>query len=167
MLFNVFKVEVLKTHGGSLRLWISKGDLEIDKSVGLELEEEKKLKIFGSKKIKEFKNQALRKKKSFINFIKKSKIENKTVYAYGAAAKGISFLNFCGKEAKNLSGIFDKNKMKQNCYTPGLNIKILDPERIYKLKPDYLIILPWNIKEEIKEEFSFVKNWGGEFILFE
>ena len=58
-------------------------------------------------------------------------------------------------------------KMKQNCFIPGLNIKILDPKNIRKFKPDYLIILPWNLKQEIKKELYFIREWGGEFILFE
>ena len=62
---------------------------------------------------------------------------------------------------------FDKNEMKQGCYIPGLNIEILDPKKIEKIRPDYIIILPWNIKEEIQKELSFISNWSGKFITFE
>ena len=166
-LFKVFKIEKLKTHGGSLRLWITKGNLKIDKSVNLELNDEIKEKIFDKKKLVNFSNNAIKKRNKFINFINKCKRENKKVYAYGAAAKGISFLNYCGENSNFINAIFDKNKMKQNCYIPGVKIKILDPKEIEKHKPDFIIILPWNLKNEIKNELKFIKTWGGKFISFD
>ena len=63
--------------------------------------------------------------------------------------------------------MFDKNEMKQGCYIPGLNIEILDPKHINEIKPDYIIILPWNLKKEIKKDLSFISNWGGKLISFE
>jgi len=166
-LFKVFKIEKLKTHGGSLRVWITKGNIKIDNSVNLELNDETKEKIFDPKKLMKFNNYAIKKREKFIKFINECKRNNKTVYAYGAAAKGISFLNYCGKDSIFISAIFDKNKMKQNCYIPGLKIKILDPAEIQKQKPDFIIILPWNLKNEIKKELKFIKSWGGKFISFE
>ena len=166
-MFKVFKIEKLKTHGGSLRVWITKGNIKIDNSVYLELTDEAKEKIFDHKKLMKFNNNAIKKREKFVKFINECKINNKTVYAYGAAAKGISFLNYCGKDSVFISAIFDKNKMKQNCYIPGLKIKILDPAEIQKQKPDFIIILPWNLKNEIKKELKFIKSWGGQFISFD
>ena len=157
--FKIFKIDHLLTHGGSLRLWISKGNVYIQDSVIKELDEEHVQKIFSKEKIRLFEKNANDKKIEFLQFLNKCKKDNKSVFAYGAAAKGISFLNFCGNQSKNILAIFDKNKMKQNCYIPGLNIKILDPIEIKRLKPDFIIILPWNLKEEIKKELAYIKQW--------
>ncbi len=165
--FKVFKIDQLDTQGGSLRLWISKNKIKIDKSVDNERMIEKLDQIFETKNLKSFYINAINKKEKFSIFIEKVSKDNKKVCAYGAAAKGISFLNFCGSKAKYISAIYDKNKMKQGCYIPGLNIEIFDPKEIKKHKPDFIIILPWNLKEEIKKELMFIKSWGGKFITFD
>ena len=76
-------------------------------------------------------------------------------------------LNFCGNSARKILGIFDKNEMKQNCFIPGLNIEILNPNLINNIRPDYIIILPWNLKDEIEQDLHFISNWGGKFVSFE
>ena len=164
---KVFNLEKIKTHGGSLRLWLSKNPKIIKDSVIKERKSEKDEKIFQISLLKQFSINAETKKKKFLVFLKKAKKDNKSVCAYGAAAKGISFLNFCGKDSKYISCIYDKNIMKQGCFIPGLDIKILDPNKIKDDKPDYIIILPWNIKKEIKNELKFINSWGGKFITFE
>lgn len=166
---KVFKVERLLTHGGSIRLWITKksNHLPIHESVHLERKYELNSQIFDKSILELFSKEALNRVDKFNNFIKSLKPKNLKIYAYGAAAKGISFLNFCGDQARSIQGVFDKNEMKQGCYIPGLNIEILDPKKIKKIRPDYIIILPWNIKEEIQKELSFISDWGGKFITFE
>ena len=114
-----------------------------------------------------FSRECFKRKDRFNNFLNEEKNKNLKIYAYGAAAKGISFLNFCGDNCKKILGVFDKNEMKQGCYIPGLNIEILDPKHINEIKPDYIIILPWNLKKEIKKDLSFISNWGGKLISFE
>ena len=126
-----------------------------------------KSEIFNSSTLISFSKKAFNRKEKFDNFVKKVMNENKTIFAYGAAAKGISFLNFCGNSAKKISGVFDKNKMKQGSFIPGLRIEILNPNYIKEIKPDYIIILPWNLKEEIIKEFNFISNWNGKFVSFE
>ena len=166
---KVFKVEKLDTHGGSIRLWLAKksNDIKIQKNVHLERSKELKSKIFDSETLKLFSRECFKRKDRFNNFLNEEKNKNLKIYAYGAAAKGISFLNFCGDNCKKILGVFDKNEMKQGCYIPGLNIEILDPKHINEIKPDYIIILPWNLKKEIKKDLSFISNWGGKLISFE
>ncbi len=166
---KVFRVEKLDTHGGSIRLWIAKksNDIKIQNNVHLERSKELKSKIFDSETLKLFSRECCKRKDRFNNFLNDEKNNNLKIYAYGAAAKGISFLNFCGYNCKKILGVFDKNKMKQGCFIPGLDIEILDPKRIKEIKPDYIIILPWNLKKEIKKDLSFISNWGGKLISFE
>lgn len=166
---KVFRVEKLDTHGGSIRLWLAKksNDIKIQKNVHLERSKELKSKIFDSETLKLFSRECFKRKDRFNNFLNEDKNKNLKIYAYGAAAKGISFLNFCGDNCKKILGVFDKNEMKQGCYIPGLNIEILDPKHINEIKPDYIIILPWNLKKEIKKDLSFISNWGGKLISFE
>jgi len=166
---KVFKVEKLQTHGGSIRLWITKksNDLPIHDSVHLERTYELNSQIFDKSVLEFFSKESFNRVNKFNNFIKSLKTKKLKIYAYGAAAKGISFLNFCGDHARSIQGVFDKNEMKQGCYIPGLNIEILDPKKIKEIRPDYIIILPWNIKEEIQKELSFISDWSGKFVTFE
>ena len=97
-----------------------------------------------------------------INLLKRKK--NK-ISIYGASGKGQALLQFCKLDFKKIDYVFDKSKLKQNCYTPGTYIKVKNPSEINKIKPDYLLLLSWNIKDEIlKQEKKFVKN-GGKFII--
>ena len=96
------------------------------------------------------------------NILKKKKI----IHAYGAAAKGNTFLNFCKINNKQINIIYDANKKKTNKFLPGSHIKILDPSKIQKLKPDYIVVLPWNIFDEIKKQLSYTKNWNCKLITF-
>lgn len=166
---KVFRVERLPTHGGSLRLWFTKksSNQSIEKSVHLERLYELDSRIFDKSVLEFFSKESFNRVNKFNNFIKSLKTKKLKIYAYGAAAKGISFLNFCGDQAKLIQGVFDKNQMKQGRYIPRLNIEILDPLDIRKIQPDYIIILPWNLKNEIEEELSFISDWGGKLISFE
>ena len=166
---KIFRIERLNTHGGSLRLWMSKKSnaIEVENNVNLEKSFELDAKIFSHKTLEDFSLEAFKRKEKFEDFLNKDQNKKLKIYAYGAAAKGISFLNFCDKYADKISGVFDKNKMKQGCFIPGLNIEILDPENIKDIKPDYIIILPWNLKDEIQEDLSYISNWGGKFVSFE
>ena len=92
--------------------------------------------------------------------------ENKKVVAYGAAAKGNTLLNFCGIKGTDLiSYVMDASPHKQNKYLPGSRIPVFHPAKILETQPDYVMILPWNLKEEISEQLSFIKSWGGKFIV--
>ena len=85
---------------------------------------------------------------------------------YGAPAKGNTLLNYCGIGTEYIEYTVDKNPYKQSRYLPGSHIPIELPDKIKETKPDYVLILPWNIKDEIMEQMSFIKSWGGKFVTF-
>ena len=84
---------------------------------------------------------------------------------YGAPAKGNTLLNYCKINTKHIDYTVDLNQFKQGFFLPGTHLEIKDPSIINNTKPDYVIILPWNIKDEIMEQLSFIKNWGGRFVI--
>jgi hypothetical protein len=87
------------------------------------------------------------------------------IVGYGAPAKGNTLLNYCGIRTDFLDYTVDRSPHKQNCYLPGSHIPVKHPDRIREDKPDYILILPWNIKEEIIEQMGFIREWGGRFII--
>jgi C-methyltransferase C-terminal domain len=103
-------------------------------------------------------------KSSILSFLIDARQNNKQVIGYGAPAKGNTLLNYCGIKPDLLPCVVDRNPYKQGKYLPGSLIPIKAPERIRIEKPDYVWILPWNIKEEVEEEMAIVREWGGQFI---
>jgi hypothetical protein len=93
------------------------------------------------------------------------KRDGKTIVGYGAPAKSVTLLNFCGVAADFLEFTVDRAPSKQGRYLPGVRIPILPPEAIFEAKPDYVLILPWNIKDEIKAQMEGIRSWGGRFIV--
>jgi len=89
----------------------------------------------------------------------------KSIAAYGAPAKGNTLLNYCGIGTDFIDYTVDRNPHKQGLYLPGSRIPIYGPEKIFETKPDYMLILPWNLKDEIMEQMALIKDWGGSFIL--
>jgi hypothetical protein len=89
----------------------------------------------------------------------------KRIVGYGAPAKGNTLLNYCGIRTDFLDYTVDRSPYKQNCYLPGSHIPITHPDRIRGDRPDYILILPWNIKEEIMEQMGYIREWGGRFIV--
>ena len=90
---------------------------------------------------------------------------DKKVVAYGAAAKGNTLLNYCGVKSDLIAFVADLSPYKQGKYLPGSRIPILAPEEIEKQKPDYILILPWNIKVEIVKQLNYIHSWGGKFVI--
>ena len=164
---EIFDVEELDVHGGSLRLFIKKMGQTKNTSNNLKklLKEEKEFGIAKKEKYQNFQNQILEKKISIWRFFSKAKKENKKIACYGAPAKGNTMLNYCqiGKDFINFT--VDKNPAKQGKLLPGTHIPIFNPKKIHEFKPDYLVILPWNLKEEIVEEMRFIRKWGGKFVV--
>jgi hypothetical protein len=93
------------------------------------------------------------------------KASGKKIVGYGAPAKGNTLLNFCGITTKHLPFTVDLSPHKQGHYLPGTHIPVLSPEQIEKEKPDFVMILPWNLKEEIKKQLQFIQEWGGKFVI--
>ncbi len=102
-------------------------------------------------------------KRVFLEFLVEAKRAGKTIAGYGAAAKGNTLLNYCGVRGDFIDYVVDKNPYKQNRYLPGVHIPIAGPEKLAQTKPDYVLILPWNIKDEVLEQMKHIRSWGGKF----
>jgi hypothetical protein len=105
-------------------------------------------------------------KRTILSFLIDALESGKTIAAYGAPAKGNTLLNYCGIRSDFVDFTVDRSPHKQSHYLPGTHIPIFHPDRIKETKPDYLIILPWNLKEEIMDQMSFIREWGGKFVVF-
>ena len=164
---RIFNVEELNTHGGSLRVYgCHMDDVRKTRSaVDLLLKKERKS---GLQKIETYKSFQLRVdiiKNDLIKFLSEQKIKGKKVVAYGAAAKGNTLLNYCRIKEDLLPMIFDAAQIKQGCFMPGSHIPILSPEHIIEIKPDYVLILPWNIFDEIKMQNAILEKNGTKFLV--
>jgi len=165
---TLFDVEELSTHGGSLRIYAKHEEDETkpvtEKTSSLRNREIKtgladiNYYLAFSEKVKAVKREALK-------FLIRAKEENKNIVGYGAPAKGNTFLNYCGIRTDFLDYTVDKSPHKQGHYLPGSRIPIVAPDMISETKPDYILILPWNIKEEIMKQTSFIREWGGKFVI--
>ena len=164
-----FDVQEIQTHGGSLRVFskhIEDKSKQISTSVELLLSKEKSLGVDTLAYYQGFQQKTEKIKDDLITFLIRAKNEKKVVVAYGAAAKGNTLLNFCGIKGRDLiSYVMDASPHKQNKLLPGSRIPVFHPEKIVETKPDYVIIFPWNLKEEISEQLSFIKSWGGKFVV--
>ena len=151
----ICEVEELNTHGGSLRVWISRNkNSKIDNSVNRILKEERLFELEKIKTYQKFQDNALNIKFATLNFLLNCKKNKISVIGYGAAAKGNTLLNYCGIKSDLLPFIFDKARSKQGKYLPGSHIPIIDIKEIKNFKKSKMLLLPWNLLEEIKKEFS-------------
>ena len=100
-----------------------------------------------------------------MSFLIEAKEKGSSVVCYGAAAKGNTLLNYCGIREDFVDYVVDKNPHKQDRFLPGTHVPICSPERIMETKPDYVLILPWNIQDEVIEQMSGVREWGGKFVV--
>ena len=103
-------------------------------------------------------------KRSLLEFLTRAKTEVRRVAGYGAPGKGNTLLNYCGIRTDFLDFTVDRNPYKQGKYTPGAHIPILAPEAIQAARPDYLLLLPWNLTEEIVTQCAYIREWGGQFV---
>ncbi len=163
---RIWKVEELPTHGGSLRIYAChNADIrERQESVDLVLKEEEKRGLQDIKTYLEFQPRANKIKDDLLSFLIEKKHQGKSVVGYGAAAKGNTLLNYAGVKPDLIPFVCDAAKSKQGKFMPGSHIPILPPGELSRLKPDYLIILPWNIANEIQEQNNFLKDGGTKFV---
>jgi 2-polyprenyl-3-methyl-5-hydroxy-6-metoxy-1,4-benzoquinol methylase len=163
----IFDVENLTTHGGSLRVYAkhNSSDRKVESKVKecLDIENAKGLNTLAY--YKEFHLKAEKVKYALLDFLITQKRAGKTVAAYGAAAKGNTLLNFCGIKNDLISFVADANPHKQNKYLPASHIPVLDENYIKTTKPDFILILPWNLKDEITKQLSYISEWGGQFVV--
>lgn len=164
----VFDVEEIPTHGGSLRVYAchaEKPPYPTEKRVALMKTKEKEAGLYDLKTYTSFQEKVTPVKKDLVQFLKKAKKEGKQVAGYGAPAKGNTLLHYCGVKPDLLPYTVDRSPHKQGRYLPGTHIPIYAPEKIQETKPAYVLILPWNIRGEIMEKMSFVRDWGGKFVV--
>jgi len=164
---RVFDIEELSTHGGSLRIYgCHDSDLRAMEPVVLEmLEREKAFGLQDLSVYRGFQQKANKVKNDFIAFLVEQKREGKSVSAYGAAAKGNTLMNYAGVKNDLIDFVCDAAPSKQGKFMPGSHIPILSPADLANYKPDWVIILPWNIAEEVIEQQQQVLSWGGKFII--
>lgn len=164
---NIYDVEELPTHGGSLRIFAthSESDKKATDNVAFVLEKERIANMHLLEGYKGFQLKANSIKYEFLGFLLKVKSEQKKVIAYGAAAKGNTLLNYCGIKNDLIDFVVDRAPLKTGRFLPGSHIPIVSEEEITRLKPDYIVIFPWNIKEEVMKQLNYVREWGCEFIV--
>jgi len=164
----MFDVEELPTHGGSLRIYAkhkedqSKNILE---TVHQLLEKEEKTGITDIKYYSNFSDKALKVKIDLLMFLAVQKKNGRKVAAYGAAAKGNTLLNYCGVKNDMISFVVDANPHKQDKFLPASHIPVLNESHLRSNKPDFVLILPWNLKEEIISQLEYIKEWNGKFVI--
>jgi len=165
---KITKAEELDTHGGSLRIYATHidNDVIIDDSVRQILESEKNYGLDNIKTYTDFNNRIMKIKRDSIRVLSDIKDQGKQIAAFGAAAKGNTFLNYCGIGRDFIDYVVDSSRHKQGLYLPGTLIPIVGKDEILKRRPDYIIILPWNLSAEIEEEVKAARKWGCKLITF-
>ena len=165
---TLFDIDELNTHGGSFRIYIqhkeNKGNPISENVLRIKLMEKNK----GLDKLSSylnFKKQVEKTKQQLYSFLTEKKKQGKIISAYGAPAKGNTLLNYCNIGTDLIDYTVDLNPGKQGHFLPGTHIPIFHPDKIKDTKPDYILILPWNIKTEIMEQINFINSWGGKFII--
>jgi 2-polyprenyl-3-methyl-5-hydroxy-6-metoxy-1,4-benzoquinol methylase len=165
---EIFDVEEVPTHGGSLRIYAKhKADVskEITNNVSDILAKEVAFGLQDLAVYQAYQEKAEKVKNDFLQFLIEAKKEGKTVVGYGAAAKGNTLLNFAGVKKDLLHFVVDASPHKQNKFLPGAHIPVVAEGRIKETKPDYVVLLPWNLKDEIAQQLSYIKDWGGKFVV--
>ncbi len=164
---KMFDVQQISTHGGSLRIFACNidGAYEISQNVELMLQKESEFGLNDLVTYQNYQVKAEKVKNDFLEFLLRAKKEGKRVAAYGAAAKGNTLLNFCGIRKDLISFVVDASPYKRDKFLPGVHIPVLSEELLKTTQPDFIVILPWNLKEEISSQLSYVRDWGGEFVV--
>ncbi len=164
---EIFNIDELPTHGGSVRVYAQKnssGKFLIDPSVDKILKKEIKAGVKTTNYYKSLQKNADEIKENFILLLNKLHDQGYKVAAYGAAAKGSTLINFSGVTSDLISCVADKNTSKQGKLLPSSHIPIVSEADLINYKPDYVLILPWNIKDEVIDQLSYVREWGGKFV---
>jgi SAM-dependent methyltransferase len=167
---TLFDVEELPTHGGSLRIFArhtdDQGSLRaITPRVDAMRKQETDFGLTKMETYTAFGEKVRATKRKLLKFLIEAKEAGKSVVCYGAAAKGVTLVNYCGVRDDLVDYVVDKSPYKQNHFMPGVRIPIYGPEKIFETKPDYVLILPWNLKKEISGEMAKVREWGGKFVV--
>lgn len=164
---SIFDVETLPTHGGSLRVFAQRSDTGRRPSTGAPevlLAEEAEIGVTRHALYDGFQEIAEGAKNAFVGFLLDAKRDGKLVAAYGAAAKGNTMLNFAGIRPDLLPFVVDRSPLKSGRFMPGSRIPIVSEDAIRAARPDYVVILPWNIADEVMTQLTYIRDWGGQFV---
>jgi len=164
---RLYDVERLPTHGGSLRIFAAHAAREELKDSAALREVRAREAAAGLTDLatyKKFSKRVEECRDSLLAFLAAAKREGKRVAAYGAAAKGNTLLNFCGVGPDEIAFVADRNPHKQKKFLPGTHIPVVSPEELMQAKPDYVLILPWNLRDEIRLQLKGIEAWGGRFV---
>jgi 2-polyprenyl-3-methyl-5-hydroxy-6-metoxy-1,4-benzoquinol methylase len=164
---KLFDVEEWSTHGGSIRIFAchAESTRTVESRVQAMRIKEREHGLESMATYRAFDENVKETKRAFLQFLIEAKRAGKTIAAYGAAAKGVTMLNYSGVRTDFIDYCVDKNPYKQNRYLPGVHIPILGPEKLLETKPDYVLILPWNLKDEVAEQMKQIRAWGGKFVV--
>ena len=163
----LFDVEELRTHGGSLRIYATHAENRtraVGPRVRALLAREAAAGLGRMERYGRFTEQVQETKRALLDFLITAKRQGKTIVGYGAPGKGNTLLNYCGIRTDFLDYTVDRNPYKHGKFLPGSRIPIFPPEKIKETRPDYLLILPWNLKYEIMAQMADIRTWGGQFV---
>lgn len=164
---RVFDVEELPTHGGSIRVYacLAAAARPPQARVARVLYSERCAGLDELQTYRSFDQKAARVKRSLLRFLIDAKESGRRVVGYGAAAKGNTLLNYCGVRRDFLDFVADRSPHKQGLLLPGVRIPVVAPEEIFRVRPDYVLILPWNLKDEVMQQLAGIAEWGGRFVV--
>jgi 2-polyprenyl-3-methyl-5-hydroxy-6-metoxy-1,4-benzoquinol methylase len=164
----LFDVEEISTHGGSLRIYACHQE-DRSKTGSERLAELRKREedsgLLRSETYRSFSERVAETKRALLSFLIQAKRDRKSVVAYGAAAKASTMFNYCGIRSDVVDYIVDRSPHKQGHFVPGVHIPIYETEHIRQTRPDYVLIMPWNLRDEIMEQMAYVSEWGGRFVV--
>jgi len=165
---KIFDVEELSTHGGSLRIYACHGD-DTSKVAGNRVDELRERELAAGVAdlglYSSFDEKVKKTKRLLLDFLINAKETGRSIAGYGAPGKGNTLLNYCGVRTDFIDYTVDRNPYKQGKYLPGTHIPIFHPDKVKETRPDYLLILPWNFKDEIIKQMSYIRDWGGQFVV--
>lgn len=165
---RLFDVEELPTHGGSLRIFGCHED-DVDKPTTERVAELRQREIdAGLREVStytDFEERVAACKRSLLRFLIDAREQGKTVVGYGAPAKGNTLLNYCGVRTDMIEYTVDRSPHKQGLLLPGVRIPIHEPDRIFETRPDFVLILPWNLESEVTRQMDGIRSWGGRFVV--
>jgi SAM-dependent methyltransferase len=163
----VVDVEELPTHGGSLRVYVQRTEDEAASGARVEelLARERAAGLDGTETFDRFSAKVERTRRLFLEFLRQARADGRTVAGYGAPAKGNTLLNACSVSPELMEYTVDLSPHKHGRFLPGSHLPIHPPERIFETRPDFVVILPWNLKDEISAQMSGIRDWGGRFVV--
>jgi hypothetical protein len=165
---TIFDVEELASHGGSLRIFArhaGDGSAPFSPRVRQLLEDETDAGLTKLEGYRAFASQVEETKRRLLEFLIEAKRSGRRIAGYGAPGKGNTLLNYCGIRTDFLDYVVDRNPYKHGKFLPGTHIPIFAPEKLAETRPDYVLILPWNLRDEIIEQLAYVRQWGARFVI--